>query len=62
MIPGLDYFAWATKILGGQLAGTGINYVHANLLAGLYHGQLGRPVESARYINRASHGLQSMLQ
>ncbi|KAK4101195.1 hypothetical protein N658DRAFT_516071 [Parathielavia hyrcaniae] len=42
VIPGLDYFAYATDILGGQLAGASLRHIHAYLLAGLYHGQLGR--------------------
>lgn len=58
VIPGLDYFAYATDILGGQLAGTSIRYIHAYILAGLYHGQLGRVMESYAYLKQAGMALQ----
>jgi hypothetical protein len=58
VIPGLDYFAYATDILGGQLAGTSLRHIHAYLLAGLYHGQLGRVLESYAYIKEAGFALQ----
>ncbi|KAK5652439.1 hypothetical protein OQA88_10483 [Cercophora sp. LCS_1] len=58
VIPGLDYFAHATDILGGQLAGSSLRHIHAYLLAGLYHGQLGRVVESYAYIKEAGYALQ----
>lgn len=58
VIPGLGYFATATDILGGQLAGATLRHVHANILAGLYHGQLGRVMESYAYIRQASFSLQ----
>ncbi|KAK3934398.1 hypothetical protein QBC46DRAFT_347675 [Diplogelasinospora grovesii] len=58
VIPGLDYFAYATAILGGQLAGTSLRHIHAYVLAGLYHGQLGRVMESYAYIKQAGWALQ----
>ncbi|KAK4149959.1 hypothetical protein C8A00DRAFT_46542 [Chaetomidium leptoderma] len=58
VIPGLDYFAYATDILGGQIAGTSLRHIHAYLLAGLYHGQLGRVMESYAYIKEAGFALQ----
>jgi len=58
VIPGLDYFAYATDILGGQLAGTSVRHIHAYILAGLYHGQLGRVMESYAYIKEAGWALQ----
>ena len=58
VIPGLDYFAYATDILGGQLAGTSLRHIHAYILAGLYHGQLGRVMESYAYIKEAGWALQ----
>lgn len=58
VIPGLDYFATATDILGGQIAGATFRHIHANILAGLYHGQLGRVIESYAYIRQASYALQ----
>lgn len=62
VIPGLDYFAYATDILGAQLAGTSMRHIHANILAGLYHGQLGRVMESYAYIYKAGWALQIKLR
>jgi hypothetical protein len=58
VIPGLDYFAYATDIMGGQLAGTSLRHIYAYILAGLYHGQLGRVLESYAYIKEAGWALQ----
>jgi len=58
VIPGLDYFAYATDIIGGQLAGTSLRHIHAHILAGLYHGQLGRVMESYAHIKEAGMALQ----
>ena len=49
-------------ILGGQLSGATLTHVYTNLLAGLYHGQLGRVVESYAYIRQASYALQVQLR
>lgn len=54
LIPGLEYFALATDIIGNQLGGTSLKHVIALILAGLFHGQIGRVVESHRYIHMAS--------
>jgi hypothetical protein len=62
VIPGLDYFATATDILGGQLAGSTLRHVYANILAGLYHGQLGRVMESYAYIRQAGYALQTKMR
>jgi hypothetical protein len=62
VIPGLDYFATATDILGGQLGGVTLRHVWANILAGLYHGQLGRVLESYAYIRQASYALQTKMR
>jgi hypothetical protein len=62
VIPGLDYFATATDILGGQLAGTTLKHVYANILAGLYYGQLGRVIESYTHIQLAGHTLQKKMR
>lgn len=62
VIPGLDYFAYATDILGGQLAGTSLRHIHAYILAGLYHGQLGRVLESYAYIKEAGWALQMKMR
>ncbi|KUJ11887.1 uncharacterized protein LY89DRAFT_593488 [Mollisia scopiformis] len=62
IIPGLSYFALATDVLGNQLAGNSLQHVHANILAGLYHGQLGRVMESHGYIAAACRSLQIILR
>jgi hypothetical protein len=61
-IPGLEYFAYATDILGNQLAGGTLKHVWANILAGLYHGQLARPVESFAYIAAGSRALLNLIR
>jgi hypothetical protein len=62
LLPGLSYFALATDIIGNQLGGNSLQHVHANILAGLYHGQLGRVLESHTYIYNACRGLQVILR
>jgi hypothetical protein len=62
VIPGLDYFAVATDILGNQLGAHTLPHVYAAVLAGLYHGQLGRVMESYHYIARASLTLHGVLR
>jgi hypothetical protein len=57
VIPGLDYFATATDILGNQFAGCTMKHVYANILAGLYYGQLGRVMESYAHIKHACYCL-----
>ena len=61
-IPGLAYFALATDIIGNQLGGNSLQHVHCNILAGLYHGQLARVMESHAYIHQACRGLQVILR
>ncbi|CAG8951092.1 hypothetical protein HYFRA_00006490 [Hymenoscyphus fraxineus] len=62
VIPGLCYFALATDIIGNQLGGNSLQHVHVNILAGLYHGQLARVMESHAYIHEACRGLQVILR
>lgn len=62
VIPGLSYFALATDIIGNQLAGSSLQHVHVSILAGLYHGQLGRILESHSYIFQACQVLQFILR
>ncbi|KAK4934637.1 hypothetical protein LTR10_024154 [Elasticomyces elasticus] len=52
-IPGLAYFAKAADILGELPGGTDVSHIQANLLAGLYMGQLARLLPSYFYINKA---------
>lgn len=62
LIPSLSYFALATDILGNQNGGNSLQHVHANILAGLYHGQLGRVLESHSFIHNACRALQHILR
>ncbi|KAG8674026.1 hypothetical protein FPOAC2_07441 [Fusarium poae] len=63
VIPGLEYFAYATDILGNHIvAYNNMEDVYANIFAGLYHGQLGRPMESFAFIHTASHKLQVIMR
>jgi hypothetical protein len=63
VIPGLEYFAYATDILGNHTgAYNNMKNVYANIFAGLYHGQLGRPMESFAFIHMASHKLQVIMR
>lgn len=63
VIPGLEYFAYATDILGNHTgAYNNMKNVYACIFAGLYHGQLGRPMESFAFIHRASHKLQVIMR
>ncbi|CAJ2503088.1 Uu.00g104820.m01.CDS01 [Anthostomella pinea] len=62
VIPGLEYFALATEIIGGEVGGATLNHVHVHLLAGLYHGQLGRVMDSWTFISLASQKLQIILR
>ena len=58
VIPGLAYFAIAANILGDHEGEYTVQMVQACLLAGLYHGQLGRPLQSYSYIFRAGVCMQ----
>ncbi|KAG9247379.1 hypothetical protein BJ878DRAFT_477472 [Calycina marina] len=62
VIPGLSYFALASDIIGNQLGGNSLQHVHVNILAGLYHGQLGRVLESHAYIFNACRSLEVILK
>jgi len=61
-IKGLAYFALATDIIGNQVGGNSLQHVHANILASLYHGQLGRVLESHSYLTLACRSLHSILR
>jgi len=62
VIPGLAYFALATDILSNHLGGNSLPFVYACLLAGLYHGQLRRVLQSHAFIKEASYALTILLQ
>ncbi|KAG6005820.1 hypothetical protein E4U21_007592 [Claviceps maximensis] len=62
-IPGLEYFAFATDILGNHMgAYKNMKNVYALIFAGLYHGQLARPMESFAFIHQAGHKLQVIMR
>ncbi|KAI0976382.1 hypothetical protein F4678DRAFT_223723 [Xylaria arbuscula] len=60
-IPGLEYFALATKIIGSQVGSCSLEHANAQILAGLYCGQLGRVLDSSFYISWASRTIQIIL-
>jgi hypothetical protein len=63
VIPGLEYFAYATDILGNQLgAYNNMKNVYANIFASLYYGQLERSMQSYAHINIASNKLLVILR
>lgn len=62
VIPGLQYLANATDILGNQMGGVSIWHVYANILTGLYYGQLGRVMESYWHIHHACVKAQHLLR
>lgn len=63
VVPGLEYFAFATDILGNHTgAYKNMKTVYANIFAGLYQGQLARPVESFAFIHQANHKLQVIMR
>ncbi len=62
VIPGLAYYAFATDILGNLHGGNDLTYIQANLLAGLYAGQLARVFESWSWINSACRACQVLVR
>ncbi|KAI8629930.1 hypothetical protein F5Y19DRAFT_63937 [Xylariaceae sp. FL1651] len=62
VIPGLEYFSLASEIIGGHFGGSNLKHVYVHILAGLYHGQLGRVLESWAHISTASRTLQVVLR
>ena len=62
VIPGLAYYAYATDILGNLHGGNELTYIQANLLAGLYAGQLARVFESWSWINSACRACQVLVR
>ncbi|KAI9812570.1 MAG: hypothetical protein M1827_004559 [Pycnora praestabilis] len=62
VVPGLAYYAYATDILGNLHGGNELSHIQANLLAGLYAGQLARVLESWRWINSACTACQVIIR
>ncbi|KAI1366164.1 hypothetical protein F5Y08DRAFT_144681 [Xylaria arbuscula] len=62
VIPGLEYFALASDIMGAGYGSFCLKQVYVHILAGLYQGQLGRVLESWEHISTASRKLQVVLR
>ena len=62
VIPGLAYFAKATDILGNLKGGYDLPHIQANLMAGLYAGQLAHVFSSHDYISDACRACQVLLK
>ncbi|KAI1086359.1 hypothetical protein F5B19DRAFT_162946 [Rostrohypoxylon terebratum] len=61
-IPGLACFTLAVDGIRDHMAGFTLDHVRMQILAGLYHAQLCRVMESWSYINLASRTLEAILQ
>ena len=62
VIPGLAYYAKATDILGNMHGSNELVNVQANLLAGLYAGQLARTFESWSWIHSACRACRYLVR
>lgn len=62
VIPGLAYYAVAADILGELPGGGDVSHIQANLLAGLYMGQLARIIPSHFYISNACKACQVLIE
>ncbi|KAK5953967.1 hypothetical protein OHC33_005239 [Knufia fluminis] len=62
VIPGLAYFAKAADILGELPGGVDVSHIQANLLAGLYMGQLARVIPSHWYIANACRACMILIE
>ncbi|PWW75922.1 hypothetical protein C7212DRAFT_280477 [Tuber magnatum] len=62
VIPGLAYFVKAVEIMGVLSGGNELENVQIYLLAGLYWGQLGRVLDSWKWINYACMGCQILVR
>ncbi|KAL4942013.1 hypothetical protein BDV06DRAFT_222571 [Aspergillus oleicola] len=61
-VPGLAYYAYASMILSEKHAVTNLPYVQATLLAGLYMGQLARPIQNHGWIELSCHACQNLIR
>lgn len=62
VIPGLAYFGKAMEIIGVLMGGNELENVQVCLLAGLYWGQLGRVLDSWKWISTACMGCQILVR
>lgn len=61
VIPGLALYGYAIQILALLHSGIHLEHVQANLLAGLYAGQLAHPFSSHSHIHKAAWGCQVLV-
>ncbi|KAK1700702.1 hypothetical protein BDP55DRAFT_139965 [Colletotrichum godetiae] len=62
IIPGLEYFAYASDIMGNHMAGWTMKHAQTFIFAGLYHGQLGRVLESDAMFFNAARALNMIMR
>ena len=62
VFPGLAYYAVGSGILGDHAGGSDVAHIQANLLAGLYMGQLARVFPSYQYISNACRACQVLIE
>ena len=61
VIPGLSLYSYALQILAFLHSGIHLEHVQANLLAGLYAGQLAHPFSSHSHIHKAAWACQVLV-
>lgn len=62
-VPGLEYFAVGSDVLGNHIGSyNNMKAVYAFIFAGLFQGQLARPLESFAHIMQAGHKLQVIMR
>jgi len=62
VIPGLAYFSVAMDILGNHKGLNTLHYVHANILASLYYGQLAKITQAHACLIDAGYALEVILE
>ncbi|WQF88334.1 Putative zn(2)Cys(6) fungal-type DNA-binding domain-containing protein [Colletotrichum destructivum] len=62
IIPGLEYFAYASDIMGNHMAGWTMKHAQTFIFAGLYYGQLGRVLESDAMFFNAARSLNMIMR
>ncbi|KAF9880736.1 C6 zinc finger domain-containing protein [Colletotrichum karsti] len=62
ILPGLEYVAVASDIIGNQRGANTLKHVQVHILAGLYYGLLGRPIESYRCLADADVSLHHLMR
>ncbi|KAK6206237.1 hypothetical protein QIS74_13656 [Colletotrichum tabaci] len=62
IIPGLEYFAYASDIMGSHMAGNTMKHAQTFIFAGLYYGQLGRVLESNAMFFNAARALNMIMR